>query len=296
MKKYLTAFVMLFLLLECGGKSDYNQALIAEQAHRYDNALELYQKVVDEHPNSGYADKARMKISEIYLVKARKSLADGKLEKAQEEYKKASEILPETEKEQKDKIADEQRIKLTERMEAQFIAQLKANSGIPDLSISPDGSELTLYYENPKNPMELARFYALGQLFGERNVKSSLFDRYPRMNKVILHSYRLEKGEKKILFSYTVSRDAVKDITNEHSDDMLYMFRDARYYAQPGKFYGTGEVELETNFFAVKFINWVQAYVTYSGPGAEKLEIKTPEDPGKEDEPVKKRRIQAVEF
>ena len=298
MKKVVYIFLtaVAALLISCGGKQDYNQALIADKAHRTEQALGLYEKVIQEHPTSGYADKARKKTSGIYLQMARKDMIDGKIKLAEKHYKRAAEILPDDEAEGKKKILHEHREKLATRLENKFITQLRANSGIPEVEMTPDGTVLTLFYKNKKQPEELARFYALTQFFGRRNIKSSLFDRYPKLDKILLHSYRPKREGRDIKFTYSVTRDAVKDITAAHWDDMFYMFRDSKYYAKPGRLYGTGEVDIETNFFAVKFFNWAEAYVQYSGPGAEKLSLTLPEDPGKDDEPEKWRKVRSIDF
>ena len=66
MRKFLSACVLL-LLVGCGDKAKnlYDTAQLEEKQNNRPHATKLYRQIVEEHPDSPYANQAKTRLAEL---------------------------------------------------------------------------------------------------------------------------------------------------------------------------------------------------------------------------------------
>ena len=102
MKKLITCFIFSLLIIGCGGKSEEDYMKQAKENVEKNNitaAVDNYQKLVDEYPNSKNAPEALFQMASLYQNKMLKNLSDYEsLDKAAKIYKEIYDKYPKNEK------------------------------------------------------------------------------------------------------------------------------------------------------------------------------------------------------
>ena len=67
MRRFLATTCVLLLLAGCGDKAKdlYDTAQLEEKQNNRPNATKLYRQIVEEYPNSPYANQAKSRLAEL---------------------------------------------------------------------------------------------------------------------------------------------------------------------------------------------------------------------------------------